>query len=133
MRGEWMGIENEKKFKFKDKKVLEKVIHSNNVKESVGILQWFIEINEKFYRRIRLEIFREKESYRHVWTYCEKRKINDSNEKRDEHEFTLDMESPEIKEGLTKNTNDENEKLRKKVSRIKQNISTLKDEPAIFK
>lgn len=116
--------------------VIEK-IHADNQYKKKGILQWFINPNmEKgAYERIRLEISREKDSYRHVWTYCKKEEIDDKethaiegSNNMIETEYTMDMnkahdEKPDF---LSKESHEI-------ILAVKKDLSTLMQYPAVFK
>src|SRR6056297_1744972 len=98
--------EKEWKFIFKEDENYQQVIKEiqrNPQIKRIGILQWFIsgDMENDDYERIRLEISREKNSYRHVWTYCKKEKPKENHQEfhthidRNETEFTLDMSQKE--------------------------------------
>jgi len=132
-------LEKEWKFIFKEDEKYQQVIkeiQSNPQIKKIGILQWFIsgDTENDDYERIRLEISREKDSYRHVWTYCKKEKPkNDkqefhAEEKMYETEFTLDMSKheepkPDFISGSTYEI----------IKAVKRNLSKLKQYPAVFK
>ncbi|MEA1884146.1 MAG: hypothetical protein U9N62_06475 [Thermotogota bacterium] len=131
--------EKEWKFVFKSDETYQRVIEDikgNNKIKKVGILQWFIKSNaeDDGYERIRLEISRQKDSYRHVWTYCKKEKVerNDKDFHEDEEmyetEFTLDMSKPdEPKPDFISGP------IYKIIKDVKKNLSELKKYPAVYK
>ena len=114
-----------------------KKIHEESLYKKTGILQWFInpKIDQSGYERIRLEISKEKDSYRHVWTYCKKEETENKEtgesqyaNKMLETEYTLDMN----------NINDEkpdflSKEMHQTIIKVKNNLSELKQYPAVFK
>src|SRR6056297_2600598 len=131
--------EKEWKFIFKEDENYQQVIKEiqrNPQIKRIGILQWFIsgDMENDDYERIRLEISREKDSYRHIWTYCKKEKPKNDHQEfhahidRNETEFTLDMNNPcEPKsEFISKPTY-------LKIEKVKENLSALKQYPAVYK
>src|SRR6056297_2974368 len=132
-------MEKEWKFIFKEDENYQQVIKEiqrNPQIKRIGILQWFIsgDMENDDYERIRLEISREKDSYRHVWTYCKKEKPkNDHQEFHEdeemyETEFTLDMSNP--KEPRPDFISVPNYDI---IKQVKGNLSALKQYPVVFK
>jgi hypothetical protein len=132
--------EREWKYTLKNENTFEHLkekIYNDKKIRSVGILQWFINTKiKKEYERIRLEIFKEMDSYRHAWTYCRKVKIEDNSkttekeknaENREETELTIDMSKVLTKpEFMTKDAFEI-------INDVKENLSELNNYPAVFK
>ncbi|HNT96334.1 MAG TPA: hypothetical protein PKM99_09500 [Thermotogota bacterium] len=97
-----MNIEREKKYRFIPGDILndlelrfrEKVKEGikNRVFRQIGIIQWYLENGEGREIRIRLEIHKEKQAFRHVWTYAIKHDLDDP-DCREEFEETIDFEN----------------------------------------
>ena len=92
-----MAIEIEKKYLFDSTDTLRKLKDTTSSKK--GIIQWYLsdrtgEQSDGLEKRLRLEITPEGNSYRHTWTYAEKRDIPGSAVRREEREETLDVSQP---------------------------------------
>ncbi len=86
-----MNIENERKFIIDPAHFL-KIKEQNPGSKEHGIIQWYLNKPGEDARRLRLEIIREKDAFRHVWTFTIKKKINSASAKeREEEEYTLDF------------------------------------------
>ncbi|MBP6961692.1 MAG: hypothetical protein KBC39_09905, partial [Thermotogae bacterium] len=97
-----MNIEREKKYRFIPGDILndlelrfrEKVKRGikNRAFRQIGIIQWYLENGGEREIRLRLEIHKEKQAFRHVWTYGIKHDSDDS-DCREEFEETIDFEN----------------------------------------
>lgn len=128
---EWKYSLTEETFKA----LKERIYHNENIK-SIGILQWFISVEDNGYERLRLEIYKEMDTYRHVWTYCKKiknqkeiitEKERDA-ENRKEIELTIDMGNYSEKK-----PDYMSEDAYMIIGKTKKNLSELNKYPAIFK
>ncbi len=86
-----MNIENERKYII-DSAVFQKIKDLYPDRQEHGIIQWYLNKPGEDVRRLRLEIIREKDAFRHVWTFTKKKKRNPlSAKEREEEEYTLDF------------------------------------------